>query len=255
MFADSGSPLEAVPIPATKRDAVPEGELFAAHARNGESHPACFLGYGRSSRYYDRSPFHLIDHARFALGASMSSEGDLFYAQPSRPVHRCALPLAHKRVLLCLRGSWTLKRYPDMQARVLTRALRSLGLQVSVLNNETAAADGAAVVRSSSTAELRRLLDDHHVFVCVDTFDLHFARHVVGHPTVALFGSTWPGNSDSVRLPESRVLCGPLACTPCSVTDRCLQTHANTCANYPPAHDVVATVLDVFDRVYADRAA
>jgi hypothetical protein len=255
IWAESGSPMEMVAAPASEvsydGNQSLEGAMYARQAHKVAKGVDHFLAYGRSSRIYDRSPFHLIDHARFALGEPLSSVDDLFYFKTPEPVRLCSRPALPKRVLLCLRGSWKLKRYPDKHVRALVRVLRSLGMDVSVLNDETAAADGAAVVHSSSTVELRRLLDDHHVFVSVDTFDLHFARHVVGHPTVALFGSTWPGNSDSVRLPESRVLCGPLACNPCSHTDICPLAHGTECANYPPPHEVVAAVLDVFERVYS----
>jgi len=259
IWKEGGSSMEMVSAPSSevKYDGNQslEGVMFARQAQkvgNGVDH---FLGYGRASRIYDRSPFHLIDHVRFAMGESLSSIDDLFYFKKCQPARLCSRPLTSKRVLLCLRGGWKLKTYPDKHVRVLIRVLRSLGMEVSVLNGDgaSAAGDDATIVYSSSTAELRRLLDEHHVFVSTDTFDLHFARHVVGHPTVALFGSTWPGNSDSVGLPESRVLCGPLACTPCGATDHCPLTRGSGCANYPPPHEVVAAVLDVFDCVYASQ--
>jgi hypothetical protein len=255
IWVDSGSPMEMMQVSSSEvsleGNQSLEGAMYARQARkvgNGIDH---FLAYGRASRIYDRSPFHLIDHARFALGESLSSIDDLIYFKTPKPPRLSSRPLKPRRVLLCLRGSWKLKCYPDRPRSVLIRVLRSLGMEVSVLNVDEAGAEGATVVHGGSTAELRRLLDDHHVFVSVDTFDLHFARHVVGHPTVALFGSTWPGNSDSVRLPESRILCGPLACTPCGAADHCPLTRGSGCANYPPPHEVVAAVLDVFDRVYA----
>jgi hypothetical protein len=257
IWTDSGSPMEMVPVSSSEvsydGDQSLEGGMYVRQAQKVGNGVDCFLGYGRTSRIYDRSPFHLIDHARFALGESLTSIDDLLYFEKPGPQRVCSRPVTPKRVLLCLRGSWKLKTYPDKHTRVLIRVLQSLGMEVSVLNDKIATAYGAGVVHSSSTAELRRLLDDHHVFVSADTFDLHFARHVVGHPTVALFGSTWPGNSDSVRLPESRILCGPLACTPCGAADHCPLTRGSECANYPPPHEVVAAVLDVFDRVYASR--
>ncbi|MDQ2079675.1 hypothetical protein RA307_05725 [Xanthobacteraceae bacterium Astr-EGSB] len=255
IWAETGSPMEMVSVPwsevNTNGNTSLEGVMFARQAQKIGKDVGHFVAFGPGSRIYDRGPFHLFDQHRFALGESLSSVDDLFYFKPTVPLRRCELPLRPRRVLLCQRGSWSLKTYPDRHTRVLTHVLRSLDIEVSVLNPAGTPAEGVAVVRSDSTAELRSLLDDHHVFVSADTFDLHFARHVVGHPTVALFGSTWPGNSDSVRLPESRILCGPLACTPCGVTDRCPLTRGSECANYPPPHEVVAAVLDVFDRVYA----
>lgn len=254
IWEQSGSSMEMVPIPSltagTDGTMPTEGEMFVAQARAGGNDAGRLVGYGRASRYYDRSPFHLIDQARFALGDSVLSADDLFYRKAPRPLHRCPRPVTPKRVLLCLQGSWALKRYPARNRSVLIRALRALGIDVSVLNLDEAGADGATVLHSRSTAQLRAALDDHHVFVCADTFDLHFARHVVGHPTVALFGSTWPGNSDSLHRAESRVLCGPLACTPCSATEFCALTRGHECRNYPPPHEVVAAILDMFDDLY-----
>jgi hypothetical protein len=259
IWADCGATMEMLPLdvppPPQPRPADyqhTEGGLFFRDVRllDQEVRDSNFITYARGSRDYNHSPFHLIDQARFALGQSISRAEDTFYARPPQVTHRCAMPRQPLRVLLCLQGGWALKYYPAADRRALIRGLIEAGCEVSVLDLPEAAAEGATVVSGGSTARLRGWLNLHHVFVGVDSFPHHFSRLVVGHPTVALFGSTWPGNSDAVAGYGYRTTGRGLPCAPCGEPDTCSTFGGSDCQNYAKPQDIVAAVLGLGDEVY-----
>lgn len=212
-----------------------------------------FLVYARFSKSYPLTPFNLIDHARFTLGDPIASFAETLYGRAPVVSNRCPRPVAPLRVLLQLTGGWPLKTYPEQDRRVLVQALCALGCHVTVLDMDDAARDGAHVERAGSTDRLRALLDDHHVFVSVDSFPLHFASQIVGHPTVALFGLTAPSNSDAPRGAGYRLPLPLMPCGGCGSYRLCPLTGQDYCGNYPRPDAVAAAVFELAAEIYGVR--
>lgn len=260
VFHECGNRLEPIvldvaPVPRTGQ--VTDGRYFIDSLPHlGEAVLAeNFIVYSRFSKAYPRTPFNLIDHARFSLGDSIRSFEDTLYARAPVVANRCARPVAPLRVLLQLNGGWPMKTYPVTDRKVLVRALKVLGCEVTVLDLEDAAEDGAQVVKAGSTATLRPLLDDHHVFVSVDSFPLHYASQIVGHPTVAVFGVTAPGNSDAPRGAGYRLPLPLMPCGGCGAYQVCPLTGQSFCANYPQPNEIVAAIFELAAEIYGFQQA
>lgn len=255
VFRDCGSTLEPIfldqpPAPHTGAVGGPRYFIQSLPVLGEAVQRENFIVYGRPSKSYNLTPFNLIDHARFALGEALTAFEDTLYAKPPLATNRCPRPVAPLRVLMQLNGGWQLKVYPSDDRAVLIRALRVLGCEVTVIDMKEAAIDGAQVVKAGSTGRLAALLNDHHVFVSVDTFPLHFASHVVGHPTVALFGSTAPNNSDAPRRPGYRLPMPFMPCAPCGKLDYCVLTKSGGCSNYPRPNQIIAAIFELADEIY-----
>ncbi len=254
IFHDCGNRLEPIVLdmaPLSRDGRVSDAKYFIQSIphlprEDLENH---FIVFSRFSKNYSATPFHLIDHARFALGDPISSFGETLYRQKSPPLRRCPLPTAPLRVLLQLSGGWPLKTYPEPKRRVLIQALRAFGCQVTVLDLEDAARDGAAIEQAGNTRKLSGLLHDHHIFVSVDSFPLHYACHVVGHPTVALFGPSSPSNSDAPRGVGYRLPLPSLPCYGCA-GPACPINGKTSCDNYPGPEAILTAIFELADEVY-----
>ncbi|TWB42454.1 glycosyltransferase family 9 protein [Nitrospirillum pindoramense] len=262
IFHDCGNRLAPIVLdipPAPRNTDVGDGQYFIdslAHLPPGVAEET-FIVFSRYSKAYAKSPFNLIDHARFSLGDPVATFADTLYGRPPPLPHHTAAsqaaplaPGAPLKVLMQLTGGWDLKTYPAKERRVLIRALTDLGCAVTVIDLPDAAADGATVVTAGSTVALKALLADHHVFLSVDSFPLHFASQVLGHPTVAIFGCTAPGNSDAPRRAGYRLPAPALPCGPCGCLDYCPVLMIRECTNQPRPAQLVAAILDVAAEVY-----
>jgi hypothetical protein len=249
------SPLEKVPLrmPWLPRDNS-VGELeYLAHAleRLGpeirESH---FFGFLRYSRLYNRTPFHLIDQMKFALGHSMRHESDTVHGGQPLARSRADLPVRPLKLLFHLAGGWKLKSYSPDKAAAMFMALRSFGCELTVIDRPDLERFGARSVTSDDTALLTAEVRAHHIFIGVDSFPHHFVRHVLGWPTIALFANTKPCNSDARESADYRALVGALPCNPCGADQRCPMLGGEDCANFAQPHQVVAAILEMARAVY-----
>ena len=249
------SPLEPVPLrmPWLPRDNS-VGELeYLAHAleRLGpevrESH---FFGFLRYSRLYNRTPFHLIDQMKFALGHSMRHETDTVHGGQPFAQGRSDLPVRPLKLLFHLAGGWKLKSYHADKAAAMFMALKSYGCELTVIDRPDLERFGARSVTSDDTALLTAEVRAHHIFVGVDSFPHHFVRHVLGWPTIALFANTKPCNSDARESADYRALVGALPCNPCGADQRCPMLGGEDCANFAQPHQVVAAILEMARAVY-----
>lgn len=249
------SPLEMVPLrlPWLPRDAS-VGELdYLSHAlkRLGpdirDSH---FFGFLRYSRLYNRTPFHLIDQMKFALGHSMRAPADTMHGGRPLAEGRADLPIKPLKLLFHLAGGWKLKSYRADKAAAIFMALRSFGCEISVIDRPDLVAYGARLVTSDDSARLTAEVRAHHIFIGVDSFPHHFVRHVLGWPTVAVFANTKPCNSDAREGPDYRATVGALPCNPCGAEQQCPVLGIEDCANFAPPHEVVAAILEMARAVY-----
>ncbi|MEA1673851.1 hypothetical protein [Nitrospirillum sp. BR 11163] len=255
IFRDCGNRLEPIVLdmpPVSRTGEVSDGRYYLdslAHI-NPEVRAGTFMVYCRFSKSYSRAPFNLVDQARFALGDPVATMADTLYRRAPMAHSRCARPLEPLRVLMQLSGGWPLKAYPGSQAQVLVRALVRLGCAVTVLDAPGLAADGATPASAGSTGRLAALILDHHVMVSVDSFPLHFASQILGHPTVAVFGPTFPGNSDAPRRTGYRLPTPALPCAPCGGYRACPLDKGPDCRNHPAPADLVAAILAVAAEAY-----
>jgi ADP-heptose:LPS heptosyltransferase len=192
----------------------------------------------------------LVDHARFALGDSLSRFEETVHARPTVPDHRSDRPVAPLRVLFHLNGGWKLKTYPAQHMRTIIAVLRGLGVEATVIDRPDLKDAGAQSVISEDSATLRRLVEEHHLFVGVDSFPHHFARLVMGWPTLGLFGNTKPCNSDALYGVSYRSSDQSLSCNRCGAYDTCPALGRQDCINYAPPERVVADILDLAGAIY-----
>ena len=251
----SGSKLETLPLrlPWIPRDAsISEMDYYKhALARLGpEVTGSHFIVFARLLRLYSRSPFHLVDHATFALGDPMDSFERTMHAKRTVPDARCALPTDKPRVLFHLNGGWTLKNLPPDIFRAAARTLVSLGWEVSVIDRPDLQDCGAVSVDAGDTELLRRQLEAHHIFVSIDSFPHHFARLVMGWPVIGLFSNTKPCNSDAYYTDSYRTSCRDLSCNRCGAWDVCPLFGKPECINYAGPERIVADLLDMARGLY-----
>ena len=233
---------------------VGEGVYFAkALARLGPAAEETFIVFGRIQRLYYLPPFHLVDHARFALGESLSEFSDTLHGSANPAEARCADPAAPLKVLFHLNGGWTLKTYPLRKMRRLIHALTEIGVEVSVIDRPDLVADGAVSLISESSAALRGLIEKHHIFVGVDSFPHHFSRLRMGWPTIGLFGNTQPTNSDASYGADYQSSDRNLACNRCGAHHNCPLNGDTECANYMAPEQVAGDILAMAQRIYGYR--
>jgi len=250
-----GSKLEMVPLklPWIPRDgSVSEMQYFDHSLKRlgPEVTGSQFIVFARLLRLYSHTPFHLIDHARFALGDPMESFEKTIHAQPSAPEALCARPIDKPRVLFHLNGGWTLKNLTDDTFRQAARSLTSLGWEVAVIDRPDLQGNGVTSVDAGEAVSLRREVEASHIFVGVDSFPHHFVRQVMGWPTVGLFGNTKPTNSDATYLRGYRTSCRDLSCNRCGAWYECPLFGGDVCANFAGPERIVADVLDLAQSLY-----
>jgi hypothetical protein len=239
-------------LPWISRDGSVSEATYFAHAldRLGEDVVASnFFVFSRILRLYFATPFHLVDHARFALGDSLDGFAHTIHALPNAE-RRCAKAPDPLRVLFHLNGGWKLKTYPVESMRTVIRALRAAGVEVSVLGRPDLIEAGAVSYDSEDSATLRGLVESHHVFVGVDSFPHHFARLVVGWPTIGLFGNTKPCNSDARYGDAYRSSDLAMACNRCGAYDVCPALGRDDCVNYAPPERVIGDVFTMAKQLY-----
>jgi len=253
--AACGSRLDSVPLrlPWISRDGTVSELDYFNHAldRLGpEVTGSHFIVFSRILRLYFHTPFHLVDHAAFALGDSMEGFERTVHAKAPAAESRCALPIDKPRALFHLNGGWTLKNLPPDTFRKTARALIALGWEVSVIDRPDLEDCGARSVEAGDSASLRRQVEAHHVFIGVDSFPHHFVRLVMGWPVVGLFGNTKPCNSDATYGESYRASCRDLSCNRCGAWDVCPMFGRKDCLNYAEPERIIEDVLDLARGIY-----
>jgi len=209
-----------------------------------------FVVFGRLLRMYHFTPFHLIDHARFTLGDPMDRPERTIGFRPAAPLRLLEESAGKLRLLFHLNGGWDLKTYPQDRTRALFQTLRTMGCEITVIDRPDLEEAGARSVKAGDIASLTAQVDSHHLFVGVDSFPLHFATHVRRRPTVALFGSTRPCNSDAARDDGYQALVGTLPCNSCLAKNGCPILRRGDCINYPEPREVASTIVEMASRLY-----
>lgn len=245
-------PLDIPPINRSEEfsqgKVTKEGEYFPSVAA-ALPRDRCYQ-YMRPSRDYNVSRFHLIDHFAFALGRHFWNADDLLTRQ--RPLPQ---PLRQRnrqvQVLLFFDGGWPLKIYPRTQQQQLIDLLNQRGFEVTVLAGARQEYRHCTIVRFESYAQLKTLLSKQHLMVGMDSFPTHLAAHILGLPTLCLFGSTRPENSNAPEAPHYRHLENGLGCRPCYGIVRCPLYGGGDCANFAPPDRVAESIDEMLRAIEA----
>jgi len=211
-----------------------------------------FYYYCRPSREYRISDFHLIDHYYFALGASLQSKDDLLCG---RPIPNQRLPQKTGgafRILLHTEGGWPLKTYPENHLKTLIDRFHREGYQITLLSSRPNGFKNVTTVKYNDLKDFRELLSAHHLLIGMDSFPVHYAAHIMGSPTICLFGNTKPVNSDAPVSDHYRYLIEDLDCPGCFGFNRCPKNGKPVCDNFPKPekifHAAVAMLKGIYDR-------
>ncbi len=246
--------VHASRVPANNRNGEPEsGISVREHTwfetfKNSLPEDALYL-WIRPSRNYNSTLFHLIDHYAFALGEACLAPQTLVTHRKTGPVRRESRG-GRYRILLHFDGGWPMKVYPPAQQEVLIDLLHAAGHEITVLAASGAQHDKCTVTPFQGLSWFRKLLNEHDMLVGMDSFPAHFATHVVGMPTLCLFASTRPLNSDTLPSHRYRALEQGLACRPCYSLVECRKYGGRECLNFVPPRFVADQVVTMLERVY-----
>ncbi len=197
----------------------------------------------RMSKDYSCSKGHMVDQWRHAL----SHQCGRCVSQESR---KLALSKMDKSVLLHFDGGWLMKVYPQKQQRVLIELLQARGYRVSVVTNKPVDYCRVQVRPFRSLALLEEDIRSHAIFVGMDSFPVHFATHILTHPSICLFSSTKPENSDASIFSGYRFLQSGLRCSPCNMKSKCDKYNAFFCKNFAAPEAVVIAIDEMFQLCY-----
>ena len=242
--------------PVWRRNATKDKDEVPYYMKLLNAFPNDSLHYNmRVFRSYEQSDYHLIDQAAFALGASITSQDELVTRKRVRGRQPKPLKRAEQRwkVLLHFDGGWDLKVYPIELQYELIDQLQKNGLEVTILSNRESCYDSVKVEAFQSLGQLKQLILDQHIVVGMDSFPVHFSEHVIERPSICLFGSTKPANSDSFRPGYYKALENGMSCRPCCGQKSCHRYKLPYCRNFVSPDVVSAAVFQMLAEVYENR--
>lgn len=226
--------IDLPPLSSSGRE-ISEEDYFLHHLKQVLPEENLYA-YLRPSGDYNRTSFHLIDHFAFALGASPRSADELVWSHSHPPRKPVRSPV---RVLLHFDAGWPMKIYPENEQKQLIDLLLAEGYQVTVLARPDAQYTNCRSVAFHNYAELLDLINEHDIVVGMDSFPAHLAAHSIGLPTICLFASTRPENSNAPPGPGYAYMENGLPCRPCYAKTRCPVYGGSKCQNFVSPEDVV----------------
>ncbi|MDS4013471.1 MAG: hypothetical protein RKP46_03835 [Candidatus Accumulibacter sp.] len=205
--------------------------------------------YCRTTRNYNFTNYHYVDHFRFCLGDSLTGLEQLSNGVPAvRPRAACrGDEPGQAGVLLHFDAGWPLKVYPRPYQEQLVDLLLEQGVRVIVLDAK-AEFPRARAVRFESLRSFDSLLAEVEVVVGMDSFPAHYAAQIRGIPTIHLFSSTHPVHSGTASTLPHRMLQNGERCCPCLGWDRCVRYGGSDCRNFSSPHLVAQVVLDLLQQ-------
>ncbi|MEW6676862.1 MAG: glycosyltransferase family 9 protein [Pseudomonadota bacterium] len=210
--------------------------------------PSYLYLYCRPSRRYDRQPVHLIDQYAFGTGA-FSQSSIVCDALPLMPIR--AEGHYTKRLFMHFDAGWPLKVFPVQRQRELLEKLQASGFEVTVCTElELQIGKPDKLIRFTSLEELNAAISECAIVVGMDSFPVHYSIYVLGLPTICLFSSTHPSNSDACPNARYRALHQGLTCAPCGGYSRCPEFGGETCRNFVETEVVVSAVNEMWSAIY-----
>lgn len=197
-----------------------------------------FYVYCRTTRNYNYTNFHCINHFCFCLGLPWRQKPRHSEGSARSEISAAAVP---KRILLHFDAGWPLKIYPITYQQQLVEKLLAIGYIVSTLDAKTAI-PGAESVRFSTLDAFDDLLAGIDVLVGMDSFPAHYAAITGKSHTIHLFASTHPVHSECDSGPSHISLQRGEICCPCFGWDKCFRYGGGECHNFS-APDAVISAL------------
>jgi hypothetical protein len=142
-----------------------------------------------------------------------------------------------------------MKIYPEEQQKRLIKLLLEQGYLVTVLAKTDAQYASYRSVAFRSYPELLRLLSEQDFVIGMDSFPAHLAAHSLGLPTICLFSSTRPDNSNAPAGPYYAYLEKGLPCRPCYAMTRCPAYGGDQCRNFVSPEEVAQKVRSMLARL------
>jgi hypothetical protein len=156
--------------------------------------------------------------------------------------------------LLHFDGGWPLKVYAKDQQDELIDLLCARGYSVTVLAGTQYEHPKCQVTTFKGYEPFVELMRSHHLLVGMDSFPVHYAAHVLGLPTICLFASTRPENSNARPAINYSYLEKGLQCRPCLGIARCPRYGGSNCRNFVDPLTVVTEVEGMLDAVDDGKA-
>ena len=191
-----------------------------------------FHAYCRTTRNYNFTNFHYIDHFRFCLGEPLADEQQLHrgHASEDHDADTTRRP-GPARILLHFDAGWPLKIYPPALQAELAKLLQENGYHVTVLDAKESL-PGVRSRRFDTLEAFDKLLDDIDVLVGMDSFPVHYAAQARRLKTIHLFSSTHPVHSWAGHTSSHRTLHKGATCCPCLGWDNCIRHGGPDCRNF-----------------------
>jgi hypothetical protein len=211
-----------------------------------------FYVYGRWGRDYNTTDFHLIDHYRFALGASMGSSQHLYpkLNQSLKTSTQLKIKKTNApKIVLHMGAGWPLKIYPEIAQRLLIGELVEKGYQVMVLDSPYQFS-GVKQVGFKDLKSLDDFFSDATLVVGMDSFPAHYASHILKIPTIYLFSSTHPVHSDAAQNTQISYfpsMQNGKSCVPCRERNDCRQYGGNVCKNFTDPLLLISVIEDLLN--------
>lgn len=206
----------------------------------------------RPSRDYNRTNLHLIDHFAFALGQSFQKPDDLVTKIKGTPCVYTQGSIAPIKILLHFDAGWEMKIYPKSYQQKIIKWLLRKGVEITVLATEERDFGHYRSVTFKNLDQLKDLLCNHHLLVGSDSFPCHYATHVLGLPTICLFGPTKPVNSDALSSPYYKALKNVLSCCPCCGLKRCPKNGQTSCNNFVSPKQLLKEIVTMLSTIYGN---
>ena len=109
---------------------------------------------------------------------------------------------------------------------------------------------GVTSVDAEETELLFNAVQDHHIFVGLDSFPHHFVRNVMGWPTIGLFGNTMAANFGGGWNEQYKTLDESLPCNPCGGVSVCPLFGRKECANYVGPEQLISAIVGMAQGLY-----
>ncbi len=201
----------------------------------------------RPSRDYNLCKFHMIDQWKFSL------TNDNFPLINEISFNAPKLPLKSRSALLHFDGGWPLKIYPSNLQHRLISLLQQNGFEVKVISNGLLEYN-CPTIQFQGLNSLQDEILRHAVLIGMDSFPAHYSTYIINHPTICLFGSTHPSNSNAPKSNRYQFLSKSFDCAPCFHNNYCRRFYSDHCNNFIDPEEACAAVESMYKTCYGEYA-
>lgn len=188
--------------------------------------------YARMSFEYNRTNFSLEEHFRCAMETADSAG---------------IAAATGKRIFLHLDAGWKTKILPEKLQHDLVSNLQNAGFELVILAEKRKFIAGIETTTFEGIDQLQNDVDRADLVIGMDSFPAHFSAYCRSKPTIVVFSSTKPDNSQPPVESGGVGLWGPMNCSPCHGNEYCPKT-GGECSNFPSPEEITNTALVMLSR-------